>query len=91
MEIRYTRSTGESYSNAKIQKKTFTNHKEKMRYLINFLNEKANAKTTKDNPSHLKNARFMFLKPTNNFFDTIEFTLGGTPQEVDELITLVYG
>ena len=91
MEISYTKHTGEHYTNCKIKKKEFANIKERMTYIINFLNERATAKTTKDNPSHLKGARFMFLKPAGNFFDEVSFTIPGTKDELDNLMDIVFG
>lgn len=92
MEINYTKHNGEIYSNSKIKEKKFKNIKERMGYVINFLNDKANAKTSKDAPSHLKGARFMFLKPAGNFFDTIEFTIGdGKKEDIDKLMNIVFG
>lgn len=91
MEIEILRHNGESYSNYKVKKMEFKNVKERMTYVVNFLNDKANAKTSKDSPSHLKGAKFMFLKPAGNFFDTINFTIGDSkPGDVEKLMKIVF-
>ena len=92
MEINVTKSTGEFYSNQKTMKKlVFPNVKEKMRYLITFLSKKATDKTSKDNPSHLKGAKFMFIKDNGKTFDEVEYTIPGTEKEIDVLLNIVYG
>lgn len=85
MDITYTMKNGERFSTTKSEVPEFKNKKEKMRYILNFLNDRANEKASK-----LMGARFMFLKEKEDFFDTIEFTLGGESKDVDRLINIVF-
>ena len=90
MDIVVTNKGMQTFSNTKTSKKMiFTNQKEKFRYIINFLNDKANSKTSKDAPSHLKGARFTFYKDGDPF-NLVEFSIGGDSKDVDTLIDLVF-
>ena len=93
MEITVTKSNGEYYSNTKtpkMKKKEFKTTKEKMQYILVFLSEIATSKTSKDNPSHLKGAKFLFLKENGRGFDQIDYTIPGTEKEIEQLLKLQY-
>jgi hypothetical protein len=89
MEIRVAERGVETYNNSKIKKQVFTSQKEKFRYIINFLNDKANSKTSKDAPSHLKGSRFLAYKDGNPF-NLVEFSIGGDSKDVDTLTNILY-
>jgi hypothetical protein len=90
MEIRVSSKGQEIFSNCKTKKKVFENQVEKFRYIINFLNDKANAKTSKDNISHIRGARFMFYR-NGDPFDIVEFSIGGDSKDVDVLMKVTFG
>ena len=93
MEITLIKASGKCFSNsktAKMKKQKFENIKEQMEYVLNFISEKASAKTTTDNPSHLKGAKFVFLKESGREFDRVEFSIPGTKEEINQLMNIVF-
>jgi len=93
MEISVQKANGELYSNIKaprMKKVEFANTKDKMRYVVNFLSSKATAKTTTDSTSHLKGAKFTFLKENGHDFDRVDYTIPGTKEEIDNLLDIVF-
>lgn len=62
-----------------------------MTYIIEFLNEEADKKSSKDKPRAIKGARFNFFKFNGSKWDTIEFTIGGAKKsDVKLLMDLLY-
>lgn len=93
MEISVLKSDGGFYSNNKkttMKKMEFKTLKDRMRYIINFLSTKATERTSKDNPSHIKGAKFMFLKDNGHDFDVVNYTIPGSKEEIDVLLNIVF-
>lgn len=85
MDITYTTKKGNRYTNSKIKRPEFNNHEDQMKYIITCLNEKANSKG-----NNIRGSKFTIMRSSGNFFDTIDFTIGGSDEDLKSLFGIIF-